>query len=181
MITGVYHETVRYGPDVSLVSAHRHLLQPIRHEGTEKLPENPSFTHRVVARLGSHSNVSLSEHSRGIKVLDDALEIFYEGFYFVYSNVNFKANSSRFSSEFIYQTWFQYVSRNCARIPMMSGVLLRTVHTVCHNCTLNQETAFTGGVFYLLQGDTIQVVFSGQGIAQFNTVESYIGLVMISR
>ncbi|CAL1537642.1 unnamed protein product, partial [Lymnaea stagnalis] len=77
------------------------------------------------------------------------------------------------------QTWFHYVHRISPNSPNNSGVLLRSVHTCCWNCSFAQETVYTQGLFHLSKGDIIQICFSGQGLVDFDPKSTFVGLFML--
>ncbi|XP_059166876.1 CD40 ligand-like isoform X1 [Physella acuta] len=160
------------------VSAHKLLRLYTRLPGSENL-QDPVFssTHRVL--LTFNLTTSGEEHASGVEVLTDGFVIQTSGLYLVYSGVKFKPNSTRYSADFTYQTWFHYLQKENPRSPMRSGVLLRTVHTVCPNCTGSQESSYTGGVFGLEQGEKLFVTMSGQGIVELDTESSHLGLFLL--
>ncbi|XP_059160776.1 uncharacterized protein LOC131944254 [Physella acuta] len=162
------------------VSALVRLFPAARFLGTDH-KEDPIFnpTSHSILELNEQATDNIHQHATGVNITREGINIIYPGLYFVYSSVNFKPNSTRFSADFHYQTWFQYISRRSATSPVLSGVLLRTVHTCCSNCTGSQETAYTGAVFHLRTGDLIQMSVSGQGLIEFSAGASYLGLYML--
>ncbi|XP_059160769.1 uncharacterized protein LOC131944248 [Physella acuta] len=145
------------------------------------IPNDPIFnpTSHSILELNEQATDNIHQHATGVNITRKGIKILVSGLYFVYSSVNFKPNSTRFSADFHYQTWFQYISRRSATSPVLSGVLLRTVHTCCSNCTGTQETAYTGGFFYLLKDDVIQMIVSGQGLIDVGPGVSYLGLFLL--
>ncbi|KAK0062130.1 tumor necrosis factor ligand superfamily member 6, partial [Biomphalaria pfeifferi] len=139
----------------SPASAHISLALPPRIPGSED-KQDPYFKkdYNVCVRTKTTSNSNV--HARGVIVDIDGLVIMYSGLYFVYSGVSFKPNSTDFSATFAYQTWFQYIYKMRPNSPAHSTVLTRVVHTCCLNCTNSQNTAYSGGAFYLETGDMLQ-------------------------
>ncbi|XP_059158160.1 uncharacterized protein LOC131942349 isoform X2 [Physella acuta] len=164
-----------------LVSAHVRLFPSVRFPGTDN-SKDPIFnpTSHSILELNEQATDNIHQHATGVNITREGIKILYPGVYYIYSNVNFKPNSTRYTAEFHYQTWFQYISRRSATSPVLSGVLLRTVHTCCSNCTGSRETAYTGGVFSLQTGDVIQVCVSGQGLVDFGTGLTYLGLYLLN-
>ncbi|XP_059158153.1 uncharacterized protein LOC131942348 isoform X2 [Physella acuta] len=162
------------------VSAHARLFPSVRYPGTEN-SEDPIFnpTSHSILELNEQATDNIHQHATGVNITREGIKIIIAGVYYIYSNVNFKPNSTRYSADFHYQTWFQYISRRSATSPVLSGVLLRTVHTCCSNCTGSQETAYTGGVFYLQAGDVIQISVSGQGLLDFGNEMTCLGLYLL--
>ncbi|XP_059160929.1 CD40 ligand-like isoform X3 [Physella acuta] len=160
------------------VQAHVYLCPSTRFSGAENSID-PIFspTQHSVLYI-DQSTLGFTQHNSGVDITQEGIKILFSGFYFIYSNVNFKPNTTQSSTYFTYQ-WFQYVRRHSANNPVLSGVLLRTVHTTCDNCTNSQETAYTGGVFYLQTGDLIEVCVSGQGLVDFGPEQTYLGLFLL--
>ncbi|XP_059166878.1 uncharacterized protein LOC131949127 isoform X2 [Physella acuta] len=146
---------------------------------THSCPVSAHKLLRLYTRLPGSENLQGEEHASGVEVLTDGFVIQTSGLYLVYSGVKFKPNSTRYSADFTYQTWFHYLQKENPRSPMRSGVLLRTVHTVCPNCTGSQESSYTGGVFGLEQGEKLFVTMSGQGIVELDTESSHLGLFLL--
>ncbi|XP_059146813.1 CD40 ligand-like [Physella acuta] len=161
------------------VQAHVYLRPSTRFSGTENSID-PIFspTQHSILYI-DQSTLGFAQHNSGVDITQEGINILFSGLYFIYSNVNFNPNTTWSSTYFTYQTWFQYVRRHSANNPVLSGVLLRTVHTTCDNCTNSQETAYTGGVFYLQTGDLIQVCVSGQGLVDFGPEQTYLGLFLL--
>ncbi|KAK0062128.1 tumor necrosis factor ligand superfamily member 6 [Biomphalaria pfeifferi] len=124
--------------------------------------------------------INSQDHARGVTVDNDGLVILHSGLYYVYASVYFKPNSTEYSSNFAYQTWFQYIYRMRPNSPAHSTVLTRVVHTCCLNCTNSQNTAYSAGVFYLEAGDMLQVCLTGQGLIAFDARSTYLGLFMLT-
>ncbi|KAH9499664.1 hypothetical protein Btru_074372 [Bulinus truncatus] len=93
------------------------------------------------------------------------------GLYYVYNSVTFKSNITQPR-----KTLFSYVHRVSPNSPSNSGVLLRSALS-CENCLGISETSYTGGVFYLQEGDIIQVCISQQ--ATFDNESTYVGLFLL--
>ncbi|CAL1543987.1 unnamed protein product [Lymnaea stagnalis] len=161
------------------VSAHVSFKLPDRLPGTENQPD-PNFSNIKQIVMKVDRNNSPNSHDRGVVIQHDGILILFEGLYYIYSGVNFRPNSTLPSSEFPYQTWIHYVLRQSPNSPLNSNVLLRSVLTICPNCTNSQETAYTGGIFYLSEGDIIQGTLSGQGTVQYNKQSSLLGLFMLN-
>ncbi|KAI8786419.1 tumor necrosis factor ligand superfamily member 6, partial [Biomphalaria glabrata] len=122
------------------VSAHISLAASSRIPGSENKPD-PYFKkdYNVCVRIKMNSQ----DHARGVTVDNDGLVILHSGLYYVYASVNFKPNSTEYSSNFAYQTWFQYIYKMRPNSPAHSTVLTRVVHTCCLNCTNSQNTAYS--------------------------------------
>nr|KAI8752589.1 tumor necrosis factor ligand superfamily member 6-like [Biomphalaria glabrata] len=140
------------------ISAHKSLSLPPRIPGSED-KKDPYFKkdYNVCVRINMSHNPT--DHARGVTLDIDGLIIQYSGLYFLYSSVTFKPNSTDFSASFAYQTWFQYIYKMRPNSPAHSTVLTRVVHTCCLNCTNSQNTAYSGGAFYLEAGDMLQESF----------------------
>ncbi|XP_059162137.1 uncharacterized protein LOC131945147 [Physella acuta] len=128
------------------VTAHLRLYPSVRYPDIDN-QEDPIFssTSHTTLTINQENKEGRSQYARGVSLLHDRIQILRQGLYYIYSNVNFQPNSTRYSSDFVYQTWFQYVHLVSPSSPAKSGVLLRTVHTCCSNCTNSQETSYTGG------------------------------------
>ncbi|XP_059169300.1 uncharacterized protein LOC131951046 [Physella acuta] len=173
-----YSEAMDFNQSV-LVFANAHLRPSPRFPGTENSTD-PTFSstqHSILCV--NQSSKGLPLHSKCVNITQEGIKIVFSGLYYIYSNINFTPNTTRSSSDFTYQTWFQYVHRHSAHSPVLSGVLLRTVHTTCANCTHSQETANTGGIFNLQTGDLIQVSVSGQGLVDFGQGQTSLGLFLL--
>uniref|UniRef100_A0A0B7AQH4 THD domain-containing protein n=1 Tax=Arion vulgaris TaxID=1028688 RepID=A0A0B7AQH4_9EUPU len=162
------------------VSAHKQLLPNHERELhlTEPLFKNGS-THFLV-RFNNDYNTPLTEHARGVTVLNTSLEIRYSGMYYVYLSVHMAPKFKRSSNTFKTQTWHQYIHRERAQDPANSGILLEMTHTACHNSSNHQETSYIGGTFYLKKGDHIEVCLSGLGLVRYKKESSFMGLFMVS-
>uniref|UniRef100_A0A2C9LK31 THD domain-containing protein n=1 Tax=Biomphalaria glabrata TaxID=6526 RepID=A0A2C9LK31_BIOGL len=122
----------------------------------------------------------LVEHVRGVEVLPDGLKIIHPGFYYVYSSIHFRPESPRPCKDFQYQTWNQYLEKTSPLDPAQSGCLLKVAHTCCDICTRDEETSYTGGVFYLDKNDVVQIAIDGFGLVNFRRDTSFVGLMMLS-
>jgi hypothetical protein len=158
------------------VSAHKLLLAPV----TENNIKEPTVIHKVNnALLKSATDNAPSEHAHGINVTNDSLLIRRQGLYYVYFGVHFQPVSDKPPREFEFQRSTAYVYRKSPNGQKQSNLLLQIAHTLCDNCTNNQETSFAGGSFYLEAGDHIQMSYSCLGIVKFNTEFTFLGLMMV--
>ncbi|KAH9500309.1 hypothetical protein Btru_073721 [Bulinus truncatus] len=78
------------------------------------------------------------------------------------------------------QSWHTYLHRVSPNRPWNSGVLLRSSHTPCIECLKHEENRYIGGVFYLLQGDIIQICLSNPDIDNFNSETSFVGFFKLA-
>ncbi|CAL1536013.1 unnamed protein product [Lymnaea stagnalis] len=162
----------------SPVSAHKCI--GTSQDTSSKLAEVPEFRRNHVLIHLKVTPFDKCEHSQGVRVTEEGFVLQHDGLYFVYSNINFKPDTQKSSSEFPYQTWFHYVNRESPNHPMNAGVLLRSAYTCYPNSSNRGETSYTGGIFYLNADDILRVSLSGEGIAQFNNQSSYLGLFMLA-
>ncbi|KAH9507619.1 hypothetical protein Btru_051633 [Bulinus truncatus] len=142
----------------------------------------PTFSNGSVYVLFQRENSTinpLTEHFRGVEVLKDGLRIVYDGLYYVYSSVHFRPESAHPCKDFKYQTWTHYIERLSPNNPAQTGCLLRTSHTCCDECSMDEETSYTGGTFYLTAGDVIRVAIDGYGLVYFRQQSSFAGLMML--
>ncbi|XP_059173873.1 tumor necrosis factor ligand superfamily member 6-like [Physella acuta] len=116
----------------------------------------------------------------GVELQQGGLRINYTGTYYVYSSITFHPRSSKTPSEFQFQTWLHYVLRHRHNSPANSGIIMRTVHTLCPTCKGNMETAFIGGVFNLSANDEIQVAMSGSHLFDWHRHSTYLGLFFLA-
>ncbi|XP_055897265.1 uncharacterized protein LOC106078465 isoform X1 [Biomphalaria glabrata] len=167
----------------SPVSAHKRMYAPTNPYPTvEYIRRVPVFPKETVYVMFKHENRSddpLREHVRGVEVLKDGLRIIYSGLYYVYSSIHFRPESAYPCRNFTYQTWTHIVERMSPNNPNQSGCLLRTSHTCCDSCSMDDETSYTGGVFYLAAGDVLRVAIGGHGLVYFQTKSSFAGLMML--
>ncbi|XP_059161255.1 uncharacterized protein LOC131944586 [Physella acuta] len=164
---------IQYAPSQTSVAAHRYFHSAdkptICPEGNKQCnytltfdPVNLDPTKEI-----SHLNVSVQR---------DSMEIVYTGMYYVYSNFNFMDKSSSETRDCHTKTRHHYVHKTNR---ISSHVLLKTHHTVCDDSEY-QETAFTGGVFYLVTGDKLQVTASMKNVSDFGKETSYLGVVLLN-
>ncbi|KAK6979367.1 tumor necrosis factor ligand superfamily member 6 [Biomphalaria glabrata] len=166
------------------VSAHKRIFPPINPH-TEIPYENrvPIMVKSAVRVLFQHQGFEMDplvEHVRGVEVLPDGLRIIHPGFYYVYSSIHFRPESPRPCKDFQYQTWNQYLEKTSPLDPAQSGCLLKVAHTCCDICTRDEETSYTGGVFYLDKNDVVQIAIDGYGLVNFRRDTSFVGLMMLS-
>ncbi len=167
----------------SPVSAHRRLFPP-----TNPYPEMPyetrvpQFGNGSVVVLFKHKEATadpLVEHERGVEILEDGIRIIYSGLYYIYSSIHFRPESAHPCKAFKHKTWGHYVEKTSPNNPAQSGCLMKTAHTCCDVCTMDEETSYTGGVFYLKSRDVIKIVISGYGLVYFRQQTSFAGLMML--
>jgi hypothetical protein len=167
----------------SPVSAHKRMYPP-----KNPFPEVaytkrvPVFPQKTIYVLFKHENITdnrLIEHVRGVEVLKEGLRIIYSGLYYVYSSINFRPESAYPCKNYTYQTWSHAVEKQSPNKPDKSGCLLKTFHTCCDSCSMEEETSFTGGVFYFEAGDVLRVSIGGYGLVYFQTKSSFAGLIML--
>ncbi|CAL1542721.1 unnamed protein product [Lymnaea stagnalis] len=167
----------------SPASAHKRLYPP-----QSPFPEVnyrdrvPRFDNGTVYVLFKHDKSApdpLVEHDRGVEVLNDGLRIVYSGLYYVYSSIHFRPESAHPCKDFQYQTWAHYVEKITPNDPAKTGCLLKTVHTCCDECTMDEETSYVGGTFELEAGDVVRILVSGHGLVYFRQQTSFAGLVMM--
>ncbi|XP_055897263.1 tumor necrosis factor ligand superfamily member 6-like isoform X1 [Biomphalaria glabrata] len=165
------------------VSAHKRMFPPPNpNPEVEYSKRVPIFPNHTVYVLFQHDNISpdpLVEHVRGVDVLKDGLRIVYSGLYFVYSSIHFRPESAHTCQDFKYQTWTHVVERMSPNSIAQSGCLLKTSHTCCDHCSMDEQTSYTGGVFYLESGDVLRVAISGYGLVYFRQHSSFAGLMML--
>ncbi|KAK0042442.1 tumor necrosis factor ligand superfamily member 6 [Biomphalaria pfeifferi] len=121
--------------------------------------------------LNQKKDVEVVKH---IRVTNDGLEIIFSGIYYVYSSFKYQSSKGKFKD---LQTLHQFVYRERRQ---RCDCLLKTTHTVCQDCQDSKDTAFTGGVFHLRQGDILRVISSEQDTLQFNNEDSYLGALMVT-
>ncbi|CAL1530025.1 unnamed protein product [Lymnaea stagnalis] len=149
------------------VSAHKHLLRE-QHSTDKKYGEHFPLT------LNTSSHDPSYEHVRGVDVTKDGFIVKYTGLYYVYSSVQFKRQ------QVTDKTLYHYLHRISFNNPMQTGVLLRSVHTICQSCPQSQETSFAGGIFYLKSADKVQVCVSALGVVDEQGEAMYMGLTMLN-
>ncbi|CAL1546938.1 unnamed protein product [Lymnaea stagnalis] len=113
------------------------------------------------------------EFVRGVKLLNDGLQISHPGMYFVYCSIHFRKTNIEKP-----ETWYLHVVRVRPAVfkPPEVNALLKALYTVCQACREPEETVFTGGVFHLIAGDKVQVQLSGLNIVDFSTQSTFFGV-----
>ncbi|XP_059148926.1 tumor necrosis factor ligand superfamily member 6-like [Physella acuta] len=167
----------------SPASTHKRLFPPKNPYPEMPYQERvPQFGNGSVVVLFKNENVTadpLVEHERGVEILKDGIRIIHPGLYYVYSSIHFRPESAHPCKNFKYQTWGHYVEKISPNNPAQTGCLLKTAHTCCDACTMDEETSYTGGVFHLESGDVIRIVISGYGLVYFRQQTSFAGLMML--
>ena len=163
----------------SPVSAHQRLYPPYRPAGPRELKPNFTTSGRVLFRTSTRREDPLVEHARGVQVLDGGFHIQYSGIYFIYSSIHYRPDSVYPCKHFKFKTWSHFIMKNTPNNPALTGCLMKTAHTCCDECTLDDETSYTGGVFRLEAGDVIYVEISGHGLVYFKEQTSFAGLMML--
>ncbi|CAL1542723.1 unnamed protein product [Lymnaea stagnalis] len=164
----------------SPASAHKRLYPPyMPANGQRRLMPEFNKTVYVLFKTNTSKPDPLIEHDRGVEVLADGLRIMFSGLYYVYSSIHFRPDSVYPCKDFQYQTWSHFVEKISPNNPSQTGCLLKTAHTCCDECTLDDETSYTGGVFRLEAGDILRVVISGHGLVFFKQQTSFAGLMML--
>ncbi|CAL1526490.1 unnamed protein product [Lymnaea stagnalis] len=167
----------------SPVSAHKRLYPPKNPfpevNYRKRVPRFENSSVYVLFKYEKSMSDPLLEHEHGVEVLNDGLRIVYSGAYYVYSSIHFRPESAHPCKSFLYTTWGHSVEKLSPNSPAQTGCLLKTAHTCCDHCTMDEETSYTGGVFNLEAGDIIRVSVSGHGLVYFRQQTSFAGVFMI--
>ncbi|KAH9519048.1 hypothetical protein Btru_009000 [Bulinus truncatus] len=150
------------------ISAHKKLFM-------SKESHDISDTHKVL-HIDPTFNDNVVEHARGVGLIPTGIIIHHPGIYFVYSSILFQLGQVLST----HPTAFHYTHRVSPNNPSSSGVLLRTAFTADPNSVKNNESTFSGGVFYLLSGDIIQNCVSIHNSSTIDEDSSFTGLTMLS-
>ncbi|CAL1531442.1 unnamed protein product [Lymnaea stagnalis] len=168
---GSQHKSFVHSP----VSVHKFLQAP--EENANEGPRSRYLNHEV-AKFNSTLVSYPYEHVRGLDVGHNGIVLKFTGLYYIYSSIHSKPSNACQSMELSRKTNFHYVHRISPNNPMYTGMLLRSVYTCSDNDGLSGDTLFTGGIFYLNEGDVIQVCFSDSQTVDFD-YSSYFGLFML--
>ncbi|XP_059148934.1 uncharacterized protein LOC131936095 [Physella acuta] len=126
----------------------------------------------VKLSLNAESQDNTWELTQNVDVTANGLIICQTGMYYVYNSVQFR------TKEYVKKQTVYFYMRQTNK-QHTSHVLLRNLHTVAENLSVDRETGFSGGVFHLDEGDVIEVFVSGQGLVETGRNTTYIGLVRL--
>ncbi|XP_059159635.1 uncharacterized protein LOC131943492 [Physella acuta] len=149
------------------VLAHKHVARQL--ETTEDADDS------VVLGFDPNTTQEGSEHVSKVKVTTEGFIIQHSGAYYTYSSLQFSSNTA--CTENNLTTWGHEV-RRLSISGSYSQVLVKSRHT-CFSLKDNQ-TAFSGGVFYLLVDDVIQLHITHKDTVKFLHTSSYMGVYKLS-
>ncbi|XP_059143675.1 uncharacterized protein LOC131931012 [Physella acuta] len=173
-----FEKNVNIAP-YSISNASMHMKLVPSHFDEEKYFDVPQF-HPTNFDLNFEPDEHnpLLEHRRNVEVNSEGVTIQLPGLYLVYSSVHFKPDSALPCKLYEKQTWSLSILRTKGDNPTPDTILTAT-HTCCDECTRNQETGYTAGVFVLNADDVIKVDVSGEGLVSYRPQSTYFGLTML--
>ncbi|KAH9507614.1 hypothetical protein Btru_051604 [Bulinus truncatus] len=170
--TNKQSEETNNSPQKGPVIAHKSFSRSGKVEGICKA--NTEIIHSDVHLVSfNETENETGEIVKQIKIIKDGLQIIFPGMYYVYSSVKFQTKEKQTENQALHQFVFRERRKKCDR-------LLKSTHTLCRECSESKDTAFTGGVFYLLKGDVIRVLISEQGLKDYSVENSFLGALLLS-
>ncbi|GFO22837.1 tnf ligand-like 3 [Plakobranchus ocellatus] len=135
-------------------------------------------------KAGDYKNLTFNktrqryELDRGVRITKNRLIINYSGWYYIYSNVRFYTSLEvKGCGRFEYRTWKLYIYH--IRNGENGQHTLASASTqCCEDCTTQDATMFTGGVFHLNRLDRLYVSLSEKAL-NVNGESSFMGIVML--
>ncbi|CAL1536011.1 unnamed protein product [Lymnaea stagnalis] len=162
----------------SPVTMHKFVLPPSKIIDTHD-PNLIDNNHRIVT-FNTKDHDNRTEQVHGVEIFEDRIKIVYSGFYYIYSSVHFRPSRAESRTDHHNKLWYMSVHKERLNHPKHSGQILKAIYTCDLLCSQGQHSSYTGGVFHLGAGDTLQVCLSTLGIVEFRQESTFFGLFLLS-
>ncbi|CAL1540016.1 unnamed protein product [Lymnaea stagnalis] len=147
------------------VATHKKLLQ-----ATNKDSRFPGDHIYLIFSVNNLPN----EYTHGVTVTPHSLITKFTGLYYIYCSIHFHQDDT--TSKIT--NYVTYVTRVSHFNPGGTGVLLKSVHTASHKTA---KTTFTGGIFFLQEGDRIKIGVTGSDAIEYKSESTYTGMFLLTR